>query len=165
MYNTQAYTVTIGLLVLLATINLECNCKKPSIHQKKRNSNGTELLVHEREFSSPAVRVQIDCSRDKTTIKANFTRPFRGILSAGPVDSTSCKLRGEGDQYYELAVLHNETRCDTQWDADQNSIINTLYIRFHSTLETGADLAKNVACRLQIGDLLVGRKPSSRTGR
>lgn len=117
-------------------------------------------IVHEKEFTSPLARVQIDCSRDKTLIKVNFTKAFKGILTAGKPDTTNCRLEGNGRQnYYELSVLHNESRCDTQWDVEDNSITNTLYIRFHRSLETGADISKNLMCRLTVGDLLVGKKP------
>lgn len=119
------------------------------------------LIVHEREFVSPQVRVQIDCQRDKTTIKVNFTQPFSGTLGAGRLDSTKCKLSGNGTKFYELQVQHNATQCDTQWDQLNSSIINTLFIRFHQSLETGADIAKNVMCRLTVGDLVVGRRPAA----
>lgn len=122
------------------------------------SSNG-EMIVHEREFLSPQVRVQMECQRDKTLVKVNFTKPFSGILGAGRLDVTKCKLYGNGTKYYELQVHHNATQCDTQWDSVNSSIFNTLFIRFHQSLETGSDVAKNIMCRLKVGDLVVGRRP------
>lgn len=122
-------------------------------------TSGADLMVHEREFVSPQVRVQIECQRDKTVIKVNFSQPFNGILSAGKLDTSQCKLNGNGTKLYEIQVKHNSSRCDTQWDSANSSIFNTLFIRFHPTLETGSDLAKNVMCRLTVGDLVVGRRP------
>lgn len=125
---------------------------------RKPNADTMMMMVHEREFVSPLVRVQMECQRDKTIVKVNFTKPFNGILSAGRLETTKCKLNGNGAKYYELQVLHNETHCDTQWDNASSSIFNTLFIRFHSSLETGSDIAKNVMCRLTVGDLIVGRR-------
>jgi len=118
-----------------------------------------ELTVHEREFVSPQVRVQMECQRDKTIMKVNFTQPFNGILGAGRLDTTKCKQFGNGTKYYEIIVKHNATQCDTEWDAANSGISNTLFIRFHSSLETGSDIAKNIMCRLNVGELVVGRRP------
>lgn len=123
------------------------------------NKSTSELMVHEREFVSPQLRIQIDCQRDKTIVRVNFTRPFSGTLGAGKLDTTSCKLNGNGTTRYELEVAHNATQCDIQWDSESSSISNTLFIRYHQSLETGNDLAKNIACRLTVGDLVVGRRP------
>lgn len=120
---------------------------------------GADVMVHEREFVSPQVKVQIECQRDKTIIKVNFSQPFSGTLGAGKLDTTQCKLNGNGTKLYELQVKHNSSDCDTQWDSANSSIFNTLFIRFHPSLETGGDLAKNVMCRLTVGDLVVGRRP------
>lgn len=122
--------------------------------------NATDMIVHEREFISPQVRVQMECQRDKTIIKMNFTQPFNGILGAGKLDTSKCQQAGNGTMYYVLQVAHNETQCDTQWDSANSSIFNTLFIRFHTSLETGLDIAKNIMCRLTVGDLIVGRRPS-----
>lgn len=131
----------------------------PSSESGKSTEQDDALLVHEREFKSAQARVQIDCSRDKTIVKMNFTKAFNGIISAGKSDSTRCHLNGDGKKYYELYIAHNETECDTQWDSINSSISNTLFIRFHPSLETGNDIAKNVMCRLTVGDLVVGRNP------
>lgn len=126
-------------------------------------AEGNDTIVHEREFSSPQAKIQIECQKDKTVIKLNFTKPFSGSIGAGNLESTRCKINGDRiSNYYQLEVLHNETQCDTQWDASTNSISNTLFVRFHSSLETGADLAKNIMCRLSVGDLIVGRRPARR---
>lgn len=167
----------VSSLLLLSTLLLEkVDCgdavkpKKPltqfrpsNVNSKRQanSANSTDSLVHEREFVSPQARVQLDCSRDKTVIKLNFSKPFNGIISAGKLETTDCKLTGNGQQYYELKVQHNATKCDTQWDSVNSSIVNTLFIRFHQSLETGTDLAKNVMCRLTVGDLVVGRKPQT----
>lgn len=129
-----------------------------SSNKKVVNSNN-DMLVHEREYVSPQVKVQMECQRDKTIIKVNFTKPFSGILGSGRLDTTKCKLNGNGTRYYEISVNHNASQCDTQWDNANNSIINTLFIRFHPSLETGSDIAKNIMCRLTVGDLVVGRRP------
>lgn len=126
---------------------------------KEDINNNDMILVHEREFVSPQVKVQMECQRDKTIIKVNFTQPFSGTLGSGRLDTTKCKLNGNGTRYYEISVNHNSSQCDTQWDSANNSIINTLFIRFHPSLETGGDIAKNIMCRLTIGDLVVGRRP------
>lgn len=123
-------------------------------------TNSSDMIVHEREFVSPQARVQMDCQRDKTIIRVNFTRPFNGIISAGKLETSKCKLNGNGTSYYELHVSHNESQCDTEWDSVNSSIFNTLFIRFHSSLETGSDIAKNIMCRLTVGDLVVGKRPS-----
>lgn len=128
--------------------------------QRKRNVEvGSSLTLHEREFKSSSVKVQIDCSRDSTMIRLNFTKPFSGIIGAGNLDSSKCRIEGNGGSIYELRIAHNETMCDTHWDSSSNSITNTLFIRFHQSLETGNDLAKNVMCRLKVGELVVGRRP------
>lgn len=118
-----------------------------------------DLMVHEREFVSPQVKIQIECQRDKTVIKVSFSQPFNGTLGAGKLDTTQCKLNGNGTRQYEIQVKHNSSNCDTQWDSANSSIFNTLFIRYHPSLETGKDLAKNVMCRLTVGDLVVGRRP------
>lgn len=117
-------------------------------------------VVHEKEFKSAAARVQIDCSRDKTLISVNFTRAFNGILAVGKLETSKCRIDGDGKLHYKLAIAHNETQCDTQWDEANKSISNTLLIRFHPSLETGADIAKNLMCRLTVGEVIVGKKPS-----
>lgn len=133
--------------------------EKPASMGVATSGTNDMVIVHEREFVSSQARVQIECQRDKTLIKVNFTRPFNGILGAGKLESTKCKLSGMGSKYYELQVLHNATQCDTQWDNVNSSISNTLFIRFHHSLETGSDIAKNIMCRLTVGDLVVGRRP------
>lgn len=124
------------------------------------DSNSSDIIVHEREFVSPQAKVQIECQKDKTVIRLNFSKPFTGIIGAGSLERTKCKINGDKSGHYELEVLHNETRCDTQWDSATNSIFNTLFVRFHPSLETGADLAKNIMCRLSVGDVFVGRRPA-----
>lgn len=143
----------------LATSNAKLSNNKNNNNNKAETS---QLMVHEREYVSPQVRVQIECQRDKTIIKVNFTQPFSGTLGSGKLDTTKCKLNGNGTKYYELLVQHNATQCDTQWDNANSSIINTLFIRFHPSLETGSDLAKNIMCRLTVGDLVVGRRPMTK---
>lgn len=135
--------------------------KQQTATKFKENTNNTDymILVHEREFVSPQVKVSMECQRDKTIIKVNFTRPFSGTLGSGRLDTTKCKLNGNGTRYYEISVNHNASQCDTQWDNANSSITNTLFIRFHPSLETGSDIAKNIMCRLTIGDLVVGRRP------
>lgn len=130
-----------------------------SFRPTSNNSTPADTLVHEREFVSSQVRVQMECQRDKTIIKINFAQPFNGILGSGRLDTTKCRLNGNGTKYYEISVDHNETQCDTQWDSSTSSITNTLFIRFHQSLETGSDIAKNIMCRLTVGDLVVGRRP------
>lgn len=136
--------------------------QRPFKRQSQPMGDGS-VQVHEREFKSAQVKIQMECQRDKTIIRLNFTRPFNGIVGAGKLDTTKCKLNGNGTKVYELHVRHNSTDCDTQWDSANSSIFNTLFIRFHSSLETGSDIAKNVMCRLTVGDLIVGRRPSSRS--
>lgn len=152
----------------LVTTNLVSQDRLPSrtfIPYKKRSSemksdsNKTDMIVHEREFVSPQVSVQMDCQGDRTMIKFNFTRPFNGIVAAGKIDTTKCKLTGNGTKLYELQVQHNATDCDNQWDDANSSILNTLFIRFHQSLETGQDIAKDIMCRLKTGDLVIGRRP------
>lgn len=119
-----------------------------------------DVAVHEREFVSPQVSVRVDCQRDKTLIGLNFTQPFAGLLGAGRLDSTTCKLSGDGaSRSYQLQVPHNATQCQAQWDNSTSSISNTLFIRFHQALETGNDITMSVMCRLTVGDLVVGRRP------
>lgn len=131
----------------------------PKRSASSSQASGAELMVHEREFVSPQVKIQIECQRDKTVIKVNFSKPFNGTLGAGKLDTTQCKLVGNGTRQYEIQVKHNSSNCDTQWDSANSSIFNTLFVRFHPSLETGSDLAKNVMCRLTVGDLVVGRRP------
>lgn len=150
-------------VALLANSRLATAARTSKHHSKARAINDT--TIHEREFVSAQVRVQLDCSRDKTVVRLNFTKPFNGIVGAGKLDTTKCKLNGNGAQYYELHVAHNATQCDTQWDKANSSILNTLFVQFHPSLETGADLAKNVMCRLTVGDLVVGRKPIRKAAR
>lgn len=134
------------------------------LQQQQQSGNNNETIVHEREFTSPQAKIQIECQRDKTVIRLNFTKPFGGAIGAGNLETTKCKINGDRvSSNYRLEVLHNETLCDTQWDSSTNSIFNTLFVRFHSSLETGADLAKNIMCRLTVGDLIVGRRPAKRT--
>lgn len=134
--------------------------KKASALTDSPSGNRTDMLVHEREFVSPLVRVQMDCQRDKTLVRVNFSKPYNGILSVGRIETTKCKLFGDGSKQYEISVNHNATECEAQWDVAHNSITNTLYVRFHSSLETGSDIAKNIMCRLAVGDLVVGKRPS-----
>lgn len=157
--------------IVIAIIGITFSCK--SAHQSNQNNNATSgqqqqqqqqetlMMIHEREFVSPLVKIQMECKRDKTIIRLNFTQPFNGISSAGKLDSSECKLFGNGTKQYELQVQHNSTNCDTQWDNQSNSIFNTLFIRFHNSLETGSDIAKNVMCRLTVGDLIVGKRPQT----
>lgn len=155
------------ILVLVVLAIQDCPAAaSPSAPRRsnKRGTNGSlDMLVHEREFISPQLRVQMDCQRDKTIMKLNFTKPFNGIIGAGRLETTKCKLIGTGAKYYELQVLHNATDCDTQWDSANSSILNNLFVRFHSSLETGSDIAKNIVCRLTVGDLVVGRRPTARS--
>lgn len=134
------------------------------VSNKKRSgdiqdANKTDMIVHEREFVSPQVSVQMECQGDRTQIRLNFTRPFNGIIAAGRLDTTKCKINGNGTQIYDLQVQHNTTDCDNQWDDAKSSILNTLFVRFHQSLETGQDIAKNIMCRLKTGDLVIGRHP------
>jgi hypothetical protein len=130
-------------------------------------SNGAKSAqLHEREFVSAQARIQLDCQRDKTVIKANFTKPFAGVLGVGNPETTKCKLVGTNERYYELKVNHNATdECNARWDNTTSSIANTLFIRFHQSLETGNDIIKNVLCRLSVGDLVVGRRPAAASSR
>lgn len=136
-------------------------CGVQSTGGQHQHQHQDMLMIHEREFVSPLVRVQMECKRDKTVIKLNFTQPFNGILGAGKLETSECKVLGNGTKLYELQVQHNSTNCDTQWDNGNNSIFNTLFIRFHNSLETGSDIAKNVVCRLTVGDLIVGKRPQT----
>ena len=133
------------------------NSRRDEPQQAANETNA--MTVHEREFSSPQVRVQMDCQKERTLLRVNFTRPFNGFLGAGKLETTKCKVFGSGAKYYELKIKHNSTECDSQWDQTSSSISNTLFIRFHTSLETGNDIAKNIMCRLAVGDLIVGRKP------
>lgn len=152
--NEQADSVN-----LISNLQSTPNRAALSSSNKKLVNSNNDMLVHEREYVSPQVKVQMECQRDKTIIKVNFTKPFSGILGSGRLDTTKCKLNGNGTRYYEISVNHNASQCDTQWDNANNSIINTLFIRFHPSLETGSDIAKNIMCRLTVGDLVVGRRP------
>lgn len=136
-------------------IDLETNAR--TRRETAADQNG-DMIVHEREFVSSQARVQMECQREKIQIKVNFSQPFNGILGAGKLETSECKLLGNGAKAYTLQVPHNATQCDTHWDSSTSSIFNTLFIRFHSSLETGNDIAKNIMCRLTVGDLFVGRR-------
>jgi hypothetical protein len=150
----------LALAVLVVAESISNGSQSQATTANGNNQNLSQL--HEREFVSAQARVQLDCQRDKTVIKVNFTRPFNGILGVGNPETTKCKLIGSSGRYYELQVNHNATEeCNAKWDNTTSSIANTLFIRFHQSLETGADIAKNVLCRLSVGDLIVGRRPTS----
>lgn len=149
-------SVTSSLLIVLSG-----SFVAHGIAQSSTNDNSSSELVNEREFVSPQARIQMDCQRDRSVFKVNFTRPFNGILGVGSPESTKCKLIGTSERFYELNVNHNATEeCSAKWDNSTSSIANTLFIRFHQSLETGADISKNVLCRLSVGDLIVGRRPT-----
>lgn len=169
MLSTNKYQLTaIALLVasLIQSLTVPINgehlqTSRPRAPRKRSEADETTTLMHEREFVSPQVQVQMDCQQDRTSLRVNFTRPFNGILGAGNLATTKCKLFGAGERYYELHVLHNATQeCDARWDNATSSISNTLFIRFHQSLETGSDIAKNILCRLAVGNLIVGRRPT-----
>lgn len=153
--------ITLLLLLLLGLASLaDSRRRHPRSVEAQEAANGTDMIVHEREFVSPLVRVQMDCKRDKTSLALNFTKPFSGIISIGRLPATKCRIDGDGSKAYQISVNHNATECEAQWDNAHSSIFNTLYVRFHPSLETGSDIAKNVMCRLAVGDLVVGRRPS-----
>lgn len=137
--------------------------EKPNSTPQTESTSSQSVIVHEKEFKSPAARVQVDCLPDRTLIGVNFTKPFNGILTVGKLETSKCRLEGAGEIYYELEVFHNDTQCDTEWDSANNSISNTLLIRFHPSLETGSDIAKNLMCRLAVGEIVVGRRPIKTT--
>uniref|UniRef100_A0A6G1SLT6 ZP domain-containing protein n=1 Tax=Aceria tosichella TaxID=561515 RepID=A0A6G1SLT6_9ACAR len=154
--------VVLAIFAIAATSLVAADGELGLASTTNNNTNTNMTQLHEREFISPQARVQLDCQRDKTVIRVNFTRPFNGILGAGNPETTKCKLIGSNGRYYELQVSHNATEeCNARWDNATSSIANTLFIRFHQSLETGADISKNVLCRLSVGDLIVGRRPTS----
>lgn len=169
-YLSAKDTLWMVALALAALVLIENSCagqaQLSSGHTDSNNNTTNMTQLHEREFVSPQARVQLDCQRDKTVIRVNFTRPFNGILGVGNPETTKCKLLGSNERYYELKVSHNATDdCNAKWDSSTSSIANTLFIRFHQSLETGADISKNVLCRLSVGDLIVGRRPTSSSSR
>lgn len=125
-------------------------------------ANDSTQIVDEREYISAQGRVQVDCHQQETLIRFDFKKPFNGVVVIGNPAHSPCRLTGNGTTNYELRIRHNATECESHWDERQSSIVNTLSIRYHSSLETGADVSKTIMCRLTVGDLLVGRRRSSK---
>lgn len=136
------------------TVKEETSDKPASINQTITNQSG-EKITSEREF--PGLRVQTECQRDKTLIRVNFTKPFNGVMGAGRLETTKCKLAGTGEKLYEFKVRHSKANeCNTQWDNATSSLVTSFFIRQHLHLETGNDIHMTVMCKLAVGDLVVG---------
>jgi len=122
-----------------------------TINNNSNNNNTTE--ISNGEFVSSKVIVGLSCEPEETVIKFNFSSPFRGVIQAGPAN-TKCKIKGDGRKMYSLGVPH--ASCGTKYVSSTGSFFNTLFIRYHPSLELEGDQLKSIVCKFGTGSFFVG---------
>ncbi|KAF7496107.1 hypothetical protein SSS_00566 [Sarcoptes scabiei] len=113
------------------------------------------------EFNDRVSNISLDCRSKSMVLSLNFTEPFRGVVSVGRSSyktygqKQECALRGDGSRSYSLQIFHN--RCQTRFDKSLGEFHNTLFVRYHPTLETGGDHSKTLLCKFGLTDFNVNR--------
>ncbi|XP_074601831.1 uncharacterized protein LOC141855624 [Brevipalpus obovatus] len=103
------------------------------------------------QFVSGKVNVTLSCQPEETVVDLNFKSPFRGVIQLG---DDGCGLRGDGRYQYTLRAPHN--KCGTKHVVSSGSFFNTIFIRYHPSLEMEGDLLKTILCKFGTEELSVG---------
>ncbi|KAH9388115.1 hypothetical protein TYRP_009323 [Tyrophagus putrescentiae] len=120
--------------------------------------NNCDEDAHHQDFVSDRVKVTLDCKPNLMRLHLNFTEPFRGVVSVGrsswdelsggettAKEAKRCSIRGQGSRRYRLDLDHRS--CRTTFDSKRGQFSNTLFVRYHPTLETGGDYSKTLLCK------------------
>ncbi|XP_023232641.1 uncharacterized protein LOC111632457 [Centruroides sculpturatus] len=122
---------------------------------KGNSQNVTSFSDNKSEFASDKTRVSLSCDSDVISVNLNFTKPFHGVVYAGPPKS-SCRLRGTGDTFYILRVPLDDCETCVNHQCSSGTFVNTLHIRYHPTLELEGDEIKTIICRFRTGTIRLG---------
>ncbi|RWS15439.1 uncharacterized protein B4U79_15763 [Dinothrombium tinctorium] len=80
-------------------------------------------------------------------------KPFKGVIQVGD-NHNACRIRGDNNRNYSLRVPHNG--CGTRHVVSSGSFFNTLFIRYHPSLEMEGDQLKSIVCKFGTGSVYVG---------
>ncbi|KAG8178194.1 hypothetical protein JTE90_025959 [Oedothorax gibbosus] len=109
------------------------------------------------EFRSRNSQVSLSCDTGKMVFKMNFAEPFVGVALIGPKNTKECTLRGDGRRRsYTLTVSPDACGSCKQHSCQPGTFVNSLYIRYHPTLEREGDDVKTVICKYQAGSIQTG---------
>ncbi|XP_027205151.2 uncharacterized protein LOC113798768 [Dermatophagoides pteronyssinus] len=138
-----------------------------SIENLRNENIGSSLIMvpmvniqnNNQDLITDRVRMSLECRPKSMLMSMNFSEPFRGVVSVGKSTYNSfeqnqeCALRGDGRRLYSLQIFHN--RCLTRFDKKHGQFINTLFVRYHPTLETGGDYSKTLLCKFSLANFSV----------
>ncbi|GFT25451.1 ZP domain-containing protein [Nephila pilipes] len=109
------------------------------------------------EFQSAKSKVSLSCDTGKMVFKMTFFNPFVGVVQIGPKASRECTLRGDGRRTsYTLTVSPDACGSCKGHTCSPGTFVNSLYIRYHPTLERDGDDVKTVICKYQAGSIQAG---------
>ncbi|GBO09048.1 hypothetical protein AVEN_223547-1 [Araneus ventricosus] len=87
----------------------------------------------------------------------NFVEPFSGVVQIGPKATRECTLRGDRRRTsYTLTVSPDACGSCKEHTCSPGTFVNSLYIRYHPTLERDGDDVKTVICKYQAGSIQAG---------
>ncbi|XP_053208353.1 uncharacterized protein LOC128392361 isoform X2 [Panonychus citri] len=109
--------------------------------------------IVKQHFVSSKVNVTLSCEPEEILVNLNFTSPFKGVIQSGD-KNTSCRIRGDGKRTYVLKVPHNS--CGTKHVVSSGSFFNTLFIRYHPSLEMEGDQLKTIVCKFATESVFIG---------
>ncbi|KFM82267.1 hypothetical protein X975_14012, partial [Stegodyphus mimosarum] len=109
------------------------------------------------EFQSAKSKVSLSCDTGKMVLKMNFVEPFGGVVQIGPKSTRECTLRGDRRRMsYVFTVSPDACGSCKGHSCSPGTFVNTLYIRYHPTLEREGDDVKTIICKYQAGSIQTG---------
>ncbi|XP_042909030.1 uncharacterized protein [Parasteatoda tepidariorum] len=126
--------------------------------QRRNNRYGNPKLSVDNESRSARAKINLSCDTGKMLFKINFVQPFGGVVQVGSKASRECTIRGDRVRTsYVLSVNPDSCgSCKEQRCSTPGTFVNTLYIRYHPTLERDGDELKTVICKYQAGSIQAG---------
>ncbi|GFV74961.1 ZP domain-containing protein [Trichonephila clavipes] len=131
--------------------------REPVCEGQRHIFSGRPKAPVDSEFQSAKSKVSLSCDTGKMVFKMTFFNPFVGVVQIGPKATRECTLRGDGRRTsYTLTVSPDACGSCKGHTCSPGTFVNSLYIRYHPTLERDGDDVKTVICKYQAGSIQAG---------